>query len=60
MKKLLKLCPSIKKRTPLNLLFKNLKIMKPEDILLHNNCNFVYNQINENFHESFKDYFQTV
>ena len=43
---------------PANTLFKKLEIMKPKDILHYNNCFFAYNQINENFPENFKVFFQ--
>ena len=44
---------------PANPLFKTLEIMKLKDILLYNNCIFAHNQINEDFPENFKDFFQT-
>ena len=43
-----------------NPLFKILEIIKLKDILLYNNCIFAHNQINENFPENFKGFFQTA
>ena len=43
-----------------NPLFKKIEIRKLKDILLYNNCIFVYDQMSESLPESFKDFFLTT
>ena len=47
------------KYDPVNLLFKNSKIMKMKKILTSNNCLFVYYQINEDLLSNFDNFFTT-
>ena len=47
------------KNDPVNLLFKNSKLMKIKDILTFNNCLFIYDQINEDMPSNFEDFFTT-
>ena len=47
------------KNNPVNLLFKNSKIMRMKDILTFNNCLFVYDQINEDMPSYFDHFFTT-
>ena len=49
----------MEKNDPVNLLFKNLKIVRRKDILTFNNCLFVYDQINEDMPSYFDHFFTT-